>query len=37
MARKFMDMDEYPYDKPGDERVVVRVEIEQVSAPIISS
>jgi PPOX class probable F420-dependent enzyme len=33
IARKYMGVDHYPYDRPGDERVTVRVEIEHVSAP----
>ncbi len=32
IARKYMDMDEYPFDSPGDERVTVTVHPEQVSA-----
>lgn len=36
IARKYMGADRYPYDRPGDERVTVRIEIEQVSAPKIS-
>ena len=37
MANKFMNMDEYPYDGPDDERVVVQIDIEQVSTPAIVS
>jgi len=37
MARKFMAVEEYPYDPPGTERVVVKIIIEQVSAPVIPS
>ena len=33
MAKKFMGVDEYPYDSPGDNRVIVRMVIEQVSHP----
>jgi len=32
VARKYLDMDEYPYDMPGDERVVVTVVPRQISA-----
>ncbi len=32
IARKYMGMDEYPFDRPGDERVTVTVHPEQVSA-----
>lgn len=32
VAQKYLDMDEYPYDKPGDQRVTVTVIPEQVSA-----
>ncbi len=32
IARKYMDTDEYPFDRPGDERVTVTVHPEQVSA-----
>jgi PPOX class probable F420-dependent enzyme len=35
LARKYMGVDRYPYDRPGDERVTVRIEIEHVSAPRI--
>ena len=35
MAKKFMGVEEYPYDKPGDERVVVEMVVEQVSTPLI--
>ncbi len=37
MAKKFMDMDEYPYDRPQDERVVIRLHIEKVSGPTMPS
>jgi PPOX class probable F420-dependent enzyme len=33
IARHFMNVPEYPYDAPGDERVTVTLEIEQVWAP----
>lgn len=32
IARKYMNEDEYPFDRPGDERVTVTVHPEQVSA-----
>jgi PPOX class probable F420-dependent enzyme len=32
VARKYMDQDEYPFDRPGDERVTATVHPEQVSA-----
>lgn len=32
VAQKYLDRDEYPYDKPGDERVTVTMIPEQVSA-----
>ena len=31
IARKYMGQDEYPFDRPGDERVTVTVHAEQVS------
>lgn len=31
IARKYMGQDEYPFDRPGDERVTVTVHVEQVS------
>ncbi|MCR9095083.1 MAG: PPOX class F420-dependent oxidoreductase [bacterium] len=37
IARKYMDADEYPYDPPGEKRMIVTVEIEHVSAPSIPS
>jgi PPOX class probable F420-dependent enzyme len=33
MARLYMDLDEYPYDRPGDERVVIRIRATAVSSP----
>jgi PPOX class probable F420-dependent enzyme len=33
VARVYMGVDEYPFDQPGDERMVVTVVAEQVSAP----
>ena len=35
MAKKYMDVDEYPYDPPGAARMVVTVEVEVVSTPPI--
>ena len=35
MARHYMGVDEYPFDKPGDERVTITIHAEQVSAPDI--
>tara|TARA_B110000444_G_scaffold244373_1_gene263775 strand:+ start:453 stop:857 length:405 start_codon:yes stop_codon:yes gene_type:complete len=37
MAKKFLALDEYPYDREQDERVVIRLHIEQVSAPKMPS
>ena len=37
IARKYMDVDEYPYDPPGEKRMVVTIDVEQVSAPSIPS
>ena len=37
MAKKFMNMDEYPYDRTEEERVIIRLHIDQVSAPIMPS
>ncbi len=31
MARHYMGVDEYPFDKPGDERVTITIHAEQVS------
>ena len=31
IAKKYMGQDEYPFDRPGDERVTVTVQVEQVS------
>jgi PPOX class probable F420-dependent enzyme len=33
MARLYMGLDEYPYDRPGDERVVIRIKPTAVSSP----
>jgi PPOX class probable F420-dependent enzyme len=35
MARQYMDADEYPFDRPGDERVIITVIAETVSSPRI--
>lgn len=35
IARKYMNMDEYPYDRPGANRVTVTIMIEQVSTPLM--
>jgi PPOX class probable F420-dependent enzyme len=35
MARQYMGADEYPFDRPGDERVVITVIPERVSSPRI--
>jgi hypothetical protein len=35
IAQAYMDVDEYPFDRPGDERVIVTIHAEQVSAPDI--
>jgi PPOX class probable F420-dependent enzyme len=35
IARHYMNADEYPFDKPGDERVTITIHAEQVSAPEI--
>jgi PPOX class probable F420-dependent enzyme len=35
MARQYMDVDRYPFDRPGQERVVVTILPEQVSCPSI--
>ena len=33
MTRHYMGVDEYPFDKPGDKRVIITIHAEQVSAP----
>jgi len=33
MARLYMNVEEYPYDRPGDERVVIRINAAAVSSP----
>jgi PPOX class probable F420-dependent enzyme len=35
LARHYMGVDEYPFDKPGDERAIITIHAEQVSAPEI--
>ena len=35
MAKQYMDVDRYPFDRPGDERVIVTIVPEQVSCPNI--
>ncbi len=35
IARHYMDVDVYPFDQPGDERVTITIHAEQVSAPEI--
>lgn len=35
IARKYLGQDHYPYDAPGDERVTVILDIEQVWAPAV--
>lgn len=35
VARKYMGADEYPFDRPWQERVVIEIVPEQVSAPSI--
>ncbi len=35
IARHYMDVDEYPFDEAGDERVTITIHAEQVSAPEI--
>jgi hypothetical protein len=35
IARKYMDADRYPFDRAGDERVVITVIAEQISCPAI--
>ena len=33
IARKYMDVDEYPFDPPGAARVTVTITAEQISTP----
>ena len=35
IARHYMNVDEYPFDQPGDERVTITIHAQQVSAPPI--
>ena len=35
LARHYLDVDEYPFDQPGDERVTITIHAEQISAPEI--
>lgn len=35
MARDWMGVEEYPYDRPGDERVVITLRVEAVSSPAV--
>jgi PPOX class probable F420-dependent enzyme len=35
IAVRYMDADRYPFDRPGDERVIITVIAEQVSSPLI--
>lgn len=35
IARKYLGQDRYPYDKDGDERVTVILDIEQIWAPAV--
>ncbi len=35
IARKYMNMEEYPYDRPDAERITVTVHVEQVSIPLM--
>jgi PPOX class probable F420-dependent enzyme len=37
IAQRYMEMDEYPYDQPGDERVTLTVIIDQVRAQYVHS
>ncbi len=37
IAKKYMDMDEYPYDRPGDERVTFTVIPSRVRAEYVHS
>lgn len=33
LAKKYMDEDEYPFRQPGEQRLIVRVEPQKLSAP----
>lgn len=35
MARDWMGLESYPYDRPGDERVIVTLRVEAVSSPTV--
>jgi len=35
IARTYMDVDVYPFDQPGDERVTITIIAEQISMPAI--
>ena len=35
MAKQYMDVDHYPFDQPGDERVVITIVPDSVSCPSI--
>jgi PPOX class probable F420-dependent enzyme len=35
IARRYMDVDRYPFDRPGDQRVTITVLAEQISFPAI--
>ena len=35
MAKEWMGVEEYPYDRPGDERVVITLRVEAISSPAV--
>ncbi len=35
IAKKYLGVDEYPYDPPGAERIVVSIRPEQISTPVM--
>jgi PPOX class probable F420-dependent enzyme len=35
MARDWMGLEEYPYDRPGDDRVIITLRVEAVSSPAV--
>ncbi len=35
IAQRYMEMEQYPYDQPGDERVILTVNIKQVRAQVV--
>jgi len=35
IARRYMAVDHYPFDRPDDDRVVITVIVEQISSPIV--